>query len=57
MPKKNSGSGTRPSQPKPFTEKIVRNLPSDNAALYVLERYGAPQYTGIAKRGRLQERL
>ena len=48
---------TRLGQPKPFTKKTVEDLPNSNPSLYVLERQGKPIYAGVAKRGRLQDRL
>ena len=42
----------------PFNKKGIRNLPNDKPVVYkVLTAGGKNNYTGVAKRGRVQERL
>ena len=42
----------------PFTGKGIGNLPDDKPVIYkILTDSGKNNYTGIAKRGRVQERL
>jgi len=46
------------SQQKPFSKRQIGNIPDDKPAVYeILNRGGKNIYTGIAKRGRVQERL
>jgi len=40
-----------------FTEKAIGNADNDRPVVYTLKRGGDPIYVGIAKRGRVQERL
>lgn len=54
MPKRKQ---TRLGGSKPFTKTTIENLPNDRPTLYVLERYNKPLYAGVAKRGRVQDRL
>lgn len=42
----------------PFNEKGIEKLPDDRPAVYrILTGGGRNNYTGVAKRGRVQERL
>ncbi|HQU08213.1 MAG: hypothetical protein B7X04_04365 [Parcubacteria group bacterium 21-54-25] len=40
-----------------FNKKTIENADNDRPVVYTLKRGGDPVYVGIAKRGRVQERL
>ena len=40
-----------------FNKKTIESVDNDKPVVYTLKRGGKPIYIGIAKRGRVQERL
>lgn len=40
-----------------FTKKEIQNADNDRPVVYTLKKAGKPVYVGIAKRGRVQDRL
>ena len=56
--KKSSGGSTRFGKPRPFNKKNIEQAPNDAPIVYEgLTNSGTLLYTGVAKKGRGQERL